>query len=276
MPSEIILQRWNTDSAKYLNVSRRVLTYDSANRITNEVFYIWSDENQTWAKDVHRVTNYEENKTITYTQTWSPGTNSWVNSKELSLTYDGDENKWTERLEREWFDNAWRNYRQTNYFWDENEYFTGLILLGWDILGEEWENMVRISTTNDEYGNWLEDIFEYWDMQYNEWYFVDKYNYYWSLHESLWQEELRLTEISCYPNPVRLLATIEFTLENAEHVHVRILNSQGQLVETLLNKNQNAGHHKITWDTSGLSSGMYFYSIGTSAGNSTGKIQLIK
>jgi len=72
--------------------------------------------------------------------------------------------------------------------------------------------MVQVKTTNDEYGNWVEDLIEYWDMQYNEWYFVDKYDYYWSLHESLWQEEFAVAEIRCYPNPIRSKATIEFNL----------------------------------------------------------------
>jgi flagellar hook assembly protein FlgD len=44
-------------------------------------------------------------------------------------------------------------------------------------------------------------------------------------------------------------------------VSISIYNAVGQLVESLVNKNQKAGSHSVIWDASSISSGLYFYRI---------------
>lgn len=66
-----------------------------------------------------------------------------------------------------------------------------------------------------------------------------------------------------YPNPFNPVTTIEYTIPRADHVTVTIYNVVGQRVMQLINKKQNAGNHRITWDAKDASSGLYFYELKT-------------
>ncbi len=64
-----------------------------------------------------------------------------------------------------------------------------------------------------------------------------------------------------YPNPFNNKTNIEFILPNAEYVLLKIYNSLGQDVSTLISKKLDAGKHTYTWDASNFASGVYFYRI---------------
>jgi hypothetical protein len=68
-----------------------------------------------------------------------------------------------------------------------------------------------------------------------------------------------------YPNPFNPTTTISFKLPNKENVQVVIYNSLGEVVQTLVNDNLDAGIYKYEFDASRLGSGIYFYKI--TAGN---------
>ena len=69
-----------------------------------------------------------------------------------------------------------------------------------------------------------------------------------------------------YPNPFNPSTTIQFAVPAAEQVTLNIYNITGQLVETLVNDNLDAGFHQVVWNGSNLhgsqvASGMYFYHL---------------
>lgn len=68
-----------------------------------------------------------------------------------------------------------------------------------------------------------------------------------------------------YPNPFNPSTNIEFTIPNSSNVTITVFNILGQNVATLIDEKMNAGKHAVTFNASGLSSGMYFYRI--EAGN---------
>ena len=62
--------------------------------------------------------------------------------------------------------------------------------------------------------------------------------------------------------------TISVTLENSEHLSIRIYNSSGEHLQTVTNQDWPEGIHEFTWDGSNaqghiLASGIYFISIDT-------------
>lgn len=61
-----------------------------------------------------------------------------------------------------------------------------------------------------------------------------------------------------YPNPFNPSTTIRFSLPVAENVAVRVFDTTGQEVETLLDGRLPAGIHEIHWVPTGISSGIYF------------------
>jgi len=79
-----------------------------------------------------------------------------------------------------------------------------------------------------------------------------------------------------YPNPFNPTTLIEYDLQKSDRILLTIHNLLGQEVARLVDKNQNAGVHSISWDASAMSSGIYFY--GLQAGNlsRTRKMVLLK
>jgi len=68
-----------------------------------------------------------------------------------------------------------------------------------------------------------------------------------------------------YPNPFNPSTKIRFSLKKPEKVIVKIFNSIGQEIETLVNKNYEAGTYEINFNPVYLTNGVYLYQI--QAGN---------
>jgi len=64
-----------------------------------------------------------------------------------------------------------------------------------------------------------------------------------------------------FPNPFNPTTTIDYQLKKSGYIELKIYNTKGQLVDTLVNENQHQGNHSIIWNAKGISSGMYFYQI---------------
>jgi hypothetical protein len=84
-----------------------------------------------------------------------------------------------------------------------------------------------------------------------------------------------------YPNPFNPTTDIDFALPEASNVELSVYNILGQKVITLVNKQMDAGNHKVTWagvDESGstVASGVYFYRINAGSFTEVKKMTLLK
>ncbi len=79
-----------------------------------------------------------------------------------------------------------------------------------------------------------------------------------------------------YPNPFNPVTKINFNLSKANFVTLKIYNSLGKDVETLVNKNLGQGDYTLDWDASAYPSGVYFYRLSTENSSSQKKMVLIK
>ena len=83
-----------------------------------------------------------------------------------------------------------------------------------------------------------------------------------------------------YPNPFNPTTVISYSLPKASNVTLKVYNTLGQEVVTLINGNQAAGSYKVTFSATGgaenLSSGIYFYIIRTEANVSIKKMILLR
>jgi len=70
-----------------------------------------------------------------------------------------------------------------------------------------------------------------------------------------------------YPNPFNPITTLHFALPQRSHVSLKIYDTSGRLVATLLDGSLPAGAHNLSWDASGLASGVYFFRL-----NASGKV----
>jgi len=79
-----------------------------------------------------------------------------------------------------------------------------------------------------------------------------------------------------YPNPFNPSTNIEFALPEQAVVSLKVYNLLGREISTLVSGKLNAGIHKIEFDASGLSTGLYFYRIQAGSFIQTKKMMLIK
>lgn len=78
------------------------------------------------------------------------------------------------------------------------------------------------------------------------------------------------------PNPVEHNTTISFYIPVAQYCKLKIYNSSGQLVSTLLNENLSEGYYNIKVETDLLNAGLYFYSLESTEKVETKKMQIVK
>lgn len=79
-----------------------------------------------------------------------------------------------------------------------------------------------------------------------------------------------------FPNPFNPSTTIKFGIPARANVNIKIYNSAGMEIETLLNSDFYAGIYSIVWNASGFPSGSYFYKIETENFREVKKMILIK
>jgi hypothetical protein len=96
-----------------------------------------------------------------------------------------------------------------------------------------------------------------------------------SITENDWNSH---KEIDCkaYPNPTSGLSEIEYRIPDPAYVKISVLNYLNQETEVLFDARQSGGTHRITWNTTGLSAGIYFYRIIADNQSFIGKMMVIK
>ncbi len=80
-----------------------------------------------------------------------------------------------------------------------------------------------------------------------------------------------------YPNPFNPATTIIFNLPKTANIELKIYDIEGREIQKITNGNYSAGEHRITWDASNFTSGVYFYKLTASDGfTETKKMMLVK
>ena len=79
-----------------------------------------------------------------------------------------------------------------------------------------------------------------------------------------------------YPNPFNPTTTIKYTIPQNDRVVIKIYNTAGQEISTLLNETQNAGTYSVQFDASTLPSGVYFYNMQSGSFSETKKMVVLK
>lgn len=91
-------------------------------------------------------------------------------------------------------------------------------------------------------------------------------NYMTSVKENHKQTLQKFNLEQNYPNPFNPMTTIEYTLMKEGKVDVKIFDSIGKEIKTLVNQSQQSGNYKVIWDGTDnngerVSSGIYFYRL---------------
>jgi hypothetical protein len=79
-----------------------------------------------------------------------------------------------------------------------------------------------------------------------------------------------------YPNPFNPSTTVEFGLDRTQRVELAVFDLLGRRVALLASGTQPAGTFRVTFDASGLPSGVYLYRLRTGSGATTRRMVLAK
>ncbi|MFA3781814.1 T9SS type A sorting domain-containing protein [Melioribacteraceae bacterium 4301-Me] len=79
-----------------------------------------------------------------------------------------------------------------------------------------------------------------------------------------------------YPNPFNPTTNIKFSIPETGFVTLKVYNTLGQEVATLVNEEKRAGTYEVNFDASNLASGVYMYTLSTNKITLSKKMLLIK
>lgn len=79
-----------------------------------------------------------------------------------------------------------------------------------------------------------------------------------------------------YPNPFNPSTIIRFELDQASNIELSVFNALGSKVATISEGFHSTGLHSVSWQASGLPSGVYYYRLITPNTAETRKMMLIK
>ncbi|MDP2364473.1 MAG: T9SS type A sorting domain-containing protein, partial [Ignavibacteria bacterium] len=79
-----------------------------------------------------------------------------------------------------------------------------------------------------------------------------------------------------YPNPFNSLSVIKYSIPKSSQVTLKIFNTLGEEIETLINEEKPIGTYEVSWNVANLPSGVYFYRIQAGSFIQTRKMILLK
>lgn len=81
---------------------------------------------------------------------------------------------------------------------------------------------------------------------------------------------------SSFPNPFNSASTIKYYIPSTSQVTIKIFNTLGEEIETLVDEVKSTGTYQVTWNAKDLTSGVYFYRMQAGSFVQTKKMILLK
>jgi len=79
-----------------------------------------------------------------------------------------------------------------------------------------------------------------------------------------------------YPNPFNPVTTIRYSISKAAHIRIAVYDILGREIAVLVDRNQTAGNHEITFNAQNLPSGTYIYRIDTASRSLSRMMSILK
>ncbi len=79
-----------------------------------------------------------------------------------------------------------------------------------------------------------------------------------------------------YPNPFNPITNIKYKISKSSNVRITVFDVSGKEVEILVNEKHSPGEYLVSFDGSGLNSGVYFYKLVTEGFSETKRMVFLK
>jgi len=79
-----------------------------------------------------------------------------------------------------------------------------------------------------------------------------------------------------YPNPFNPATTIRYNLNEPGYATIKIFNTLGDQIQTLINDYKESGSYEIEWNAINVASGIYFIQLSVNGNVITKKMMLLK
>jgi hypothetical protein len=86
----------------------------------------------------------------------------------------------------------------------------------------------------------------------------------------------KLHETIAYPNPAQNIVNFQYYVEEASYVRLSILDLTGREITTVVDEFQEAGEYDLSVETTGLTNGVYVYTLETSQGKESKRLLIMK
>ncbi len=268
--------------------------YNTNGKVEESNFEMWSDTG--WAKNSKETFTYNNDGKLSQKLivTWLTPENIWHNSGLISYQYDANGNE-IESLEKTWLSNTWSDNRKITSTYNANNQKTSW--LEETFSNSLWANVKRVFYLYDDNNNINYAYHESWDNRNEAWnkkngsiVFQDNSGSQFILFASeidvFYNEITDISDNSIlpkkymlaqnYPNPFNPSTTIQFSIPKASMVSLKIYNTLGEEVATLINKEMGAGFQSINFDASNFTSGVYIYRLVSSNFTASKKLLLMK
>ncbi len=275
MLSQSVFQNYNNNS--WGNLSRDNYVYDTNQNLSNTLTEIWINNNwqnwllitnyyslqnrrdsilfQTWVnndwqKDKMTVFYYSENQIdldSLVASSWNGL--SWINTYKRELVNDANHNQ-IEQIDKEWNDGSWLNsirrfftYNEFNFIeyvhceiWYNNQWMVG----DGDILFQ-YPNGFTVGLITNNVSAYYSNIVG-----------IDE-------NENIGISDFSLSQN--YPNPFNPSTLIEYKVPQYSFVEIKVYDVLGIEITTLVDEFKSEGIYKVQFNTNGLPSGVYIYSM---------------
>lgn len=244
------------------------LEYDSNNNRTLYFRETWDKNDSTWTNDLQYLYEYDanDNNTLSLYENWSVSDSQWVSTRRHTYEYDNIGNRLLDLRENA-DSTQWNNYTQYTYGYDGDGDIITAAYEKW--IDDEWtpnNGSFEFSNPNDDVINFNFTACLIEDVVY-------------ATLTDIADNVVLTTEYSLlqnYPNPFNPTTTISYSIPENGLVKLKVYDALGGEVATLVNENQSWGTHKVNFNATGLSSGVYFYRIDCGKYSSTKKLILLR
>jgi len=302
----LLAETWENIAGIWEIKSLTTNTYNESGNLLTDLIERWDSDAETWENSDRETYTYDNNENIltNLSENWDVDSSKWVNDERHTYTYDSSGNMLTDFFE-DWRDNTyWKNGYLINNTYDETGNLLASIWNYWNSNDQIWWESMHSFFTYNNNGNLIYTKSESWsgsgweargsvviinNLDYKYQFVCEELNAFYGSVTSLDNSEANeINSFSLsqnYPNPFNPSTKIKYTIakspllggdERGGLVTLKVYDILGREVAELVNEQQKPGYYEVQFNASGLTSGIYFYTLHAGTLVQTKKMLLLR